>query len=105
MFCNKPLKTLTQVNPNLEQDVDVILQSIGGMDNLIETGACATRLRLILRNTFVVDQKRLKQHGAHGVVILDKHHIQIIYGVKANMYSQVMEERRINGSVANKSRE
>ncbi|MGD8234002.1 glucose PTS transporter subunit EIIB [Vibrio sp. TRT 1302] len=93
-FFSHPLKAITLVNPNLEQDVDVILQAIGGMDNLIETGACATRLRLTLHNTFIVDQQQLKQHGAHGIVVLDQHHIQIIYGVKANMYSQVMEERR-----------
>ncbi len=89
------VKALTQVNPNLEQDVDTVMEAIGGLDNLVETGACATRLRLTLKNTSFVDQKALKNHGAHGVVILDEHHVQIIYGVKANTYSQEMEERRI----------
>ncbi|WP_162064044.1 glucose PTS transporter subunit EIIB [Vibrio taketomensis] len=89
------LKALTQVNPNLEQDVDTVIEAIGGLNNLEETGACATRLRLTLKDTSIVDQKVLKNHGAHGVVILDEHHIQIIYGVKANSYSQEMEERRL----------
>lgn len=89
------LKALTRVNPNLEQDVDTVIEAIGGLNNLVETGACATRLRLTLKDASIVDQKALKNHGAHGVVILDEHHIQIIYGVKANSYSQEMEERRL----------
>ncbi len=84
---------LTQTNPNVEKDVDTIIAAIGGLDNVVETGACATRLRLTLRSTAVVDKETLKEHGAHGVVVLDERHIQIIYGLKANTYSQIMEER------------
>ncbi|EIV1637657.1 TPA: PTS glucose/sucrose transporter subunit IIB [Vibrio parahaemolyticus] len=84
---------LTQTNPNVEQDVDTIIAAIGGLDNVVETGACATRLRLTLRSIAVVDKEALKKHGAHGVVVLDERHIQIIYGLKANTYSQIMEER------------
>ncbi|MBE3790091.1 PTS transporter subunit EIIB [Vibrio parahaemolyticus] len=84
---------LTQTNPNVEQDVDTIIAAIGGLDNVVETGACATRLRLTLRSTAVVDKEALKKHGAHSVVVLDERHIQIIYGLKANTYSQIMEER------------
>lgn len=87
------LKSLTHVNPNMDQDVDIILAAIGGIENVLETGACATRLRLTLNSTAIVDQKALKEHGAHGVVVLDERHIQIIYGLKANTYSQLMEER------------
>lgn len=86
---------LTHTNPpNVEQDVDTIIDAIGGgIENLLETGACATRLRLTLRATSVIDKNALKNHGAHGVVILDDRHVQIIYGLKANTYSQIMEER------------
>ncbi len=86
-------KLLTQVNPNVEQDVDTIVAAIGGIENVVETGACATRLRLTLHSTSIVDKKALSEHGAHGVVVLDERHIQIIYGLKANTYSQIMEER------------
>ncbi|MDF2153033.1 PTS transporter subunit EIIB [Vibrio sp. CAU 1672] len=86
-------KALTQVNPNLEQDVDVILNAIGGLENLLEAGACATRLRLKLKSTRHVDRHALKQHGAYGIVYLDTQHIQIVYGLKANRYSQAIEQR------------
>lgn len=54
---SRVFKMLTQVNPNLEQDVDTIIDAIGGMSNLVETGACATRLRLTLKDTTIVNQK------------------------------------------------
>ncbi|MDF5371991.1 PTS glucose transporter subunit IIB, partial [Vibrio parahaemolyticus] len=31
---------LTHTNPNVEQDVDTIIDAIGGIENLLETGAC-----------------------------------------------------------------
>jgi PTS system glucose-specific IIB component len=91
-FC----KSLLSTSNNYEQEIDVIIEAIGGLDNILEPGACATRLRLTLRKTSLVDKKRLTDSGAFGVVILDEQHIQIIYGVKANSYSQIIEERMKN---------
>ncbi|PMG18486.1 PTS transporter subunit EIIB [Vibrio splendidus] len=98
MKIKTPLKQLfrliTQINPNTEQDVEIILDSLGGIDNVLETGACTTRLRLTLQTTSLVNKKALKQHGAYGVIILDEHNIQIVYGLKANTYSQLIEQRK-----------
>lgn len=87
------LKALTSINPNTENEVDEVILAIGGLENISETGACATRLRLRLKSTSVVDKQRLTALGAHGVVVLDNEHIQIIFGLKANMYSQILESR------------
>ena len=92
------VKSLTAVSPNTEQDVDIVVDAIGGLENIMETGACATRLRLRLKSTSVVDKKRLTTLGAHGVVVLDNEHIQIIFGLKANMYSQIIESRLLDKS-------
>lgn len=91
-FC----KSLLSTSNNYEQEVDMIIEAIGGLDNILEPGACATRLRLTLHKTSLVDKKCLTANGAFGVVILDEQHIQIIYGVKANSYSQLIEERMKN---------
>ncbi|MGR5095997.1 glucose PTS transporter subunit EIIB [Vibrio maritimus] len=90
---SKICKSLFSTSNNYEQEVDVIIAAIGGLDNILEPGACATRLRLTLKKTSLVDEKILKANGAFGVVILDEQHIQIIYGVKVNSYSQLIEER------------
>lgn len=92
-FFSRIFKALTHVNPNIDQDVDTILDAIGGMDNLVETAACVTRLRLTLKDTALVNKESLKKHGAMGTIILDEERVQIIYGFKANTYSQAIELR------------
>ncbi|WP_019617211.1 PTS transporter subunit EIIB [Psychromonas ossibalaenae] len=87
------LKSLTKVNENLAQEVDDILQAIGGLENISDAGACATRLRLTLLNAEIIDTAALKRNGAIEVVPVDKNHIQIIYGMKANSYYQLIDQR------------
>lgn len=87
------IKRLGSTNNNYEQEVTEIVDAIGGLDNVLEPGACATRLRLTLKQTALIDKKRLTDSGVFGVVIIDEQHVQIIYGVKANSYSQIIEER------------
>ena len=90
----KIFAALTHVNPNVEQDVDTIVGALGGLVNINDCGACATRLRLELNDLTLLDEKTLKQHGAIGVVRIDQRHVQIIYGLKANTYAQIIEQRR-----------
>ncbi|GAL16026.1 PTS systemN-acetylglucosamine-specific IIB / IIC component [Vibrio astriarenae] len=85
------ITALTKTNDNLDNEVDSVLQAIGGIENLVHTGACATRLRLELVTTELIDQDALKKQGAFGVIVLDEHSVQIVFGMKANMYSQIIE--------------
>ncbi|WP_165310638.1 glucose PTS transporter subunit EIIB [Vibrio ziniensis] len=87
------LKFLVRVNPNIGQETDGIVAAVGGLENIVHSGACATRLRLQLNDSDLVDADFLKCNGAFGVVRLDKHNVQIIYGVKANNYAQEIDAR------------
>jgi len=89
----KILKSLTKINENLENEVDAILLAIGGLENISHAAACATRLRLTLFNNELVDKRALKKMGAIGVIFVDKNNIQIIYGLKANSYFQIIDQR------------
>ncbi|WP_028865952.1 glucose PTS transporter subunit EIIB [Psychromonas aquimarina] len=86
-------KGLTKVNENLPEEVDNILLAIGGLENITDAGACATRLRLTLLDAEIVNTAALKRNGAIEVVPVDKNHIQIIYGMKANSYYQLIDQR------------
>lgn len=79
----------------------MILKGIGGEKNLIEIDACATRLRLTVHDSDVIDEKLLKSTGAHGVVKKGVG-IQIIYGPQVSVIKSDFEEyveRVRNGKV------
>lgn len=86
-------KVLTQVNDHLGDELDDILLNIGGLDNINHAGACATRLRLTLFDIDLVNKAALKKAGAIEVVFIDNNNIQIIYGMKANSFAQLIEQR------------
>jgi glucose-like phosphotransferase system IIB component len=92
-YLYKIFKVLTQPNDNLGNELDDILLNIGGLDNINHAGACATRLRLTLFNNDLVNKAALKKTGAIEVVFIDNNNIQIIYGMKANSYAQLIEQR------------
>jgi len=83
-----------------EQSVDVVA-GLGGPDNLVDVGNCATRLRVTVKDGEQVDQGLLKSTGASGVVVKGKN-VQVIYGPKvANIKSNVDEYLAAIGKMPN----
>lgn len=58
----------------------LIHEAIGGNDNIEVIDHCATRLRLTLKDTNIVDQEKIKKSGALGNKIISDKNIQIIIG-------------------------
>ena len=67
-------------DPGIRQAKQII-QAIGGRENIQATDCCATRLRLTLADTALVDEAACKKAGALAVVIPDKNACQLIIGV------------------------
>ena len=59
-----------------------ILSAIGGTDNVVEIDNCISRLRLILKDTSLVDEAALKPTGALGLIRINETACQIVYGSK-----------------------
>lgn len=59
-----------------------ILSAIGGKDNIIEIDNCISRLRLILKDTSVIDENALKSTGSLGLIRINETACQIVYGAK-----------------------
>ncbi len=78
---------------DLESEANTVISAIGGLQNIKDIGACATRLRITLYDLNLVNEAALKNHGAFGVVKMGSNHLQIIYGLKANLYAQTINER------------
>jgi len=66
----------------------LILQSLGGKDNIVRLEACITRLRLTLDHDEKVDVQALKHLGAAGVIRLGGGHVQVVFGT----YSELIRE-------------
>lgn len=69
----------------------MILQGLGGEDNVLDINSCATRLRLTVADSSRVNEEMLKQTGAHGV-IKKGNGIQVIYGPQVFIIHSELEE-------------
>ena len=70
---------------------ELILEGVGGVDNLVDIDACATRLRLTVVDENLVNEELLKESGAKGVIKKGKG-IQIIYGPQVTVIKSDFEE-------------
>jgi len=59
-----------------------IMEALGGRDNIVEIDNCISRLRLVLRDTKLADDKLLKATGSLGVIRINDENIQVVYGTK-----------------------
>lgn len=66
----------------------LILQALGGKDNIIQMEACITRLRLKLQDDKQLDVTALRSLGAAGVIRLGGGHVQIVFGT----FSELIRE-------------
>lgn len=68
----------------LHKDAENIIKALGSAENIEQVQACATRLRVSVKDAKKVNEAALKQTGALAV-INKKGGIQAVYGVKADL--------------------
>ncbi|HEL2204296.1 TPA: PTS transporter subunit EIIC [Streptococcus suis] len=76
---------------SLRDNAIAIIDALGGTDNIENVTACATRLRVSLRNSGLVDKGVIQSIGATAVLDV-KGGIQAIFGGKAILYSQEINQ-------------
>lgn len=76
---------------NLHDDALTIIDALGGADNIESIEACATRLRIAVKDPKVVENDTLKKLGATAVFEAQGG-IQAVYGGKADLYSQEINQ-------------
>ena len=69
-----------------------IYQALGGADNLTSVDNCATRLRLTVRDSSLVNDKQIKAAGAKGVVKPSKTAVQVIVGVEVEFVADRLKK-------------
>lgn len=82
---DEEVKTLSGLsNAELTSKAADILLAIGSKDNIKVIDACVTRIRLTVQDPAKIDENRLKQLGAAGVMKMGADNFQIVVGTVAD---------------------
>ena len=84
---------LDDMASDLLHRVPLIIQALGGKDNIVDTQACITRLRLRVQNDKLVDRHALRMMGAAGVIRLGGGHLQVVFGTYSELIKEEMVKR------------
>jgi N-acetylglucosamine PTS system EIICBA or EIICB component len=71
-------------NSDLDVKAAGILEAIGTKSNITSIDACVTRIRLTVKDGSLINEPKLKQLGASGVMKLDPKNYQIVVGTIAD---------------------
>lgn len=69
-------------NNNFTEVAKIILEGVGGKENVKTVSNCITRLRLEIKDYTKVDEKKIKSAGVSGVIRPSKTDIQVIIGMQ-----------------------
>ena len=70
----------------------IILEGLGGAENIVELDHCITRLRLEVKDNLKVDEKKIKSSGISGIIRPSKTAVQVIVGPKVQFVFDEMEK-------------
>lgn len=75
-------KQVVMANDNFTEVASIILEGVGGKDNVASIDNCITRLRLEVKDNTLVNEKKIKSAGIAGVVRPGKTSVQVVVGTK-----------------------
>ena len=70
----------------------IILEGLGGKDNVASVDHCITRLRLEVKDRLLVDEKKIKSSGASGVIRPGKTAVQVVIGPKVQFVYEAFKK-------------
>jgi len=68
------------------------ITALGGADNIVNTDACITRLRMSVKDSSVLKDEAFMELGAKGVIRPDRKSIQVVLGAKAEGVAEAIKE-------------
>ena len=75
-------KAVVLANNDYTEVAKIILEGIGGKENVTSIDNCITRLRLEIKDQAKVNEKKIKSAGIAGVIRPGKNSVQVIVGTK-----------------------
>lgn len=69
----------------------LVLDGLGGLDNIKNLDCCATRLRVTVLDSSIIDDSLLKKSGASGVIKKGEG-VQVVYGPRVTVIKSDLED-------------
>lgn len=79
-------------NSDFTEVASIILEGLGGKDNVTSLDNCITRLRMEIKDYTLVDEKKIKSAGVAGVMRPGKTSVQVIVGTKVQFVADEMKK-------------
>ena len=75
-------KAAVLANDDFTEVAKIILEGVGGKENVVSVDNCITRLRLVVKDSSIIDEKKIKSAGVSGVIRPSKTDVQVVVGMK-----------------------
>ncbi len=85
-------KKVVLSNSNFTEVAKIVLEGLGGKENVKSLDNCITRLRLEIKDYTKVDEKKIKSAGIAGVMRPSKTSVQVIVGTKVQFVADEMKK-------------
>lgn len=85
-------KSATLSNNDFTEVAKIVLEGIGGKENVASLDNCITRLRFEIKDYTKVDEKKIKSAGVAGVIRPNKTAVQVIIGTKVQFVADEMKK-------------
>ncbi len=96
LYTRKDMNNKNKSRSGADNISGLILQGLGGKENIQDLDCCATRLRVTVKNGEKVSEPVLKKSGASGVIIKGNG-VQVIYGPQVSVIKSNLEDYMESG--------
>jgi PTS system N-acetylglucosamine-specific IIC component len=85
-------KAVVLANDDFTAVAQIILEGLGGKENVTELENCVTRLRIEVKDYTQVNEKKIKSAGVAGIIRPSKTSVQVIIGTKVQFVADEMKK-------------
>ncbi len=82
----------TLANDDFTKVAEIILEGLGGRENVTSLDNCITRLRMEIKDYTQVDEKKIKSAGVAGVMRPSKTAVQVVVGTKVQFVADELKK-------------
>lgn len=83
--------TIKRKNTISMEQASLVTAALGQVANILSIDACITRLRVVVQDEHIVDDIKLRELGAAGVIRLGKGSIQVVFGMEAEKLKDLIK--------------